>query len=142
MKWNPYHNKRNAMKFYMEKNNLYYFTFSPNSKKPIKAVICHLLPHTPVEDKSNSLENSGFEVINVRKMTANRRAPDGQTHVEPLPLSLVTLTRNIKSQQIFSHNSLNHIINKTELSRAQTSLTQYYNCQNCGHVWANCKQPP
>jgi DNA-directed RNA polymerase subunit M/transcription elongation factor TFIIS len=28
------------------------------------------------------------------------------------------------------------------LSRAQTSLTQYYNCQNCGHVWANCKQPP
>jgi hypothetical protein len=30
-----------AMKFYLEKNNLHYFTFSPNSEKPIKAVIHH-----------------------------------------------------------------------------------------------------
>jgi hypothetical protein len=31
-----------AMKSYLEKNNLHYFTFSPNYEKPIKAVICHL----------------------------------------------------------------------------------------------------
>jgi hypothetical protein len=31
-----------AMKSYLEKNNLQYFTFSPNSEKPIKAVICYL----------------------------------------------------------------------------------------------------
>jgi hypothetical protein len=33
-----------AMISYLEKNNLHYFTFSPNSEKPIKAVICHLPP--------------------------------------------------------------------------------------------------
>jgi hypothetical protein len=31
---------------------------------------------------------------------------------------------------------------KVELYRAQTGLTQCYNCQQFGLVWANCKQPP
>jgi hypothetical protein len=44
------------MKSYLEKNNLQYFTFSPNSEKPIKAVIRHPPPDTPAEDISNSLE--------------------------------------------------------------------------------------
>jgi hypothetical protein len=59
-----------AMKSYLEKNNLHYFTFSPNSEKPIKAVIRHLPPDTSVEDISNSPEDLGFKVINVRQMTA------------------------------------------------------------------------
>jgi hypothetical protein len=63
------------MKSYLEKNNLQYFTFSPNSEKPIKAVIRHLPPDTPAEDISSSLENLGFSVINVRQLTTNRRAP-------------------------------------------------------------------
>ena len=29
-----------------------------------------------------------------------------------------------------------------EAYRARTGLTQCYNCQQFGHVWANCKQPP
>jgi hypothetical protein len=37
-----------AMKFYLEKNNLHYFTFYPNSEKYIKAVIHHLPPYMPV----------------------------------------------------------------------------------------------
>jgi hypothetical protein len=44
------------VKFYLEKNNLLYFTFSQNSEKPIKAVFCHLTPDMPAEDISNSLE--------------------------------------------------------------------------------------
>jgi hypothetical protein len=43
--------------------------------------------------------------------------------VETLPLFLVSLTRNIESQEIFKLNSLNHIIIKAELYRAQTGLT-------------------
>jgi hypothetical protein len=78
----------------------------------------------------------------VRQMTTDRTAPNGQTHVEPFPLFLVTLTSNIKCEEIFKLNSLNIIIIKVELYRAQTGLTQCYNCQNFGHVWANCKQPP
>jgi hypothetical protein len=46
-KWSPYHKNRAdylAIISYLEKNNLHYFNFSPNSEKPIKAVICHLPP--------------------------------------------------------------------------------------------------
>jgi hypothetical protein len=130
-----------AMQSYLAKNNLRYFTFSPNSEKPVKVVIRHLPPDTPAEDISNSLEILGFNVINVWQMTAVRRAPHGQTHVEPLPLFLVALTRNIKSQQTFKLNSLNHIIIKVEIYITQPGLMQCYKCQNFGHVWTNCKQP-
>jgi hypothetical protein len=90
-----------AMKSYLGKNNLHHFTFSPNSEKPIKAVIRHLPPDTPAEVVSNSLEDLGFDHINVRQFTTNRTAPNRQTHVETLPLFLVTLTRKLKSREIF-----------------------------------------
>jgi hypothetical protein len=82
-----------ATKSYQEKNNPHYFIFFPNSEKPIKAIINHFPPDTPA--------NLDFNVIKVREMTATPRAPNGHTHVEPLPLFLVILTRNIKSQEIF-----------------------------------------
>jgi hypothetical protein len=68
-----------AMKSSLEKNNLHYFNFSPNSEKPIKAVIRHLPPDTPRENISNSLENLGFNIINVRQLATNQRAPNEQT---------------------------------------------------------------
>jgi hypothetical protein len=125
-----------AIKSYLEKNNLHYFALSPNSEKPTKAVIRHLPPDTPAEAISNSLEDSGFSDNNVRQITAARRAP-----MELLPLFLVTLVRNIKSQEIFKLNSLTHIT-KVKLYGAQTSFTHCYNRKIFGHVWANCKQPP
>jgi hypothetical protein len=91
----------------------------------------------PAEDISICLEDLGFNVINVRLMMATQTARIRQTHVEPLPLFLVTLTRNIKSQEIFKLNSLNHVIIKVDLYRVQIG----YDCQNFGHVWANCKHP-
>jgi hypothetical protein len=48
-----------------------------------------------VEHISNSLENLGLSVNDVRQMTPTQRAPNEQTDVEFLPLLLVTLTRNI-----------------------------------------------
>jgi hypothetical protein len=72
------------MKSYLEKNDLHYFTFPANSEKPMKRVIHLLPPGTPVEDISNSLENLGFNVINVRQMTATQIAPKWtNTHVTP-----------------------------------------------------------
>jgi hypothetical protein len=58
-----------AMKSYLEKSNLHCFTFSPNSEKPLKAVIHHLSADTPAEDISNKLEDIGFNTINMRQMT-------------------------------------------------------------------------
>jgi hypothetical protein len=103
-----------AMKSYLEKNNRHYFIFSPNPEKPINAVIHHLHPDTPEEDISNSREDLGFKVINVWQMTTTRRASNGQSYVETLPIFLVTLTRNIKPQEIYKLNSLRHIIIKIE----------------------------
>jgi hypothetical protein len=64
-----------AMKYYLEKNNLHYFTFSPNSEKPMKVVIYQLPQDTPVEYVCNSLEDLGCNIINVRQMIAIRIAP-------------------------------------------------------------------
>jgi hypothetical protein len=93
------------MKSYLDKNNLHYFTVFLNSVRPIKAVIRHLPPDTPAEDISNGLESSDFIIINVRKMKANKRAPNEQTHMNLLLLFLVKLTRNI-----FKLNSLNDFV--------------------------------
>jgi hypothetical protein len=70
-----------AMKSYLEENNLHYFTFSPNSETPIKADIPHLPPDTPAEGIYNSLEDLGFNVINMSHMMATRTVRDGQIHV-------------------------------------------------------------
>jgi hypothetical protein len=75
-------------------------------------------------------------------MTANRPSPEGGSHSINLPLFLVILTRSPKSQEIFKLNSLCHIIIRVEAYRAQNGLTQCFNCQQFGHFWANCRQPP
>jgi hypothetical protein len=71
-----------AMQSYLEKNYLQYFMFAPNSEKSIKAVIRHLPPDTSAEDISNSLKDLCFNVIKVRQLTTNRRALNGQIHVQ------------------------------------------------------------
>jgi hypothetical protein len=131
-----------AIHSYLETHKLPYFTFFPKSQKPIKAVICHLPHNTPAEDISDGLVNLGFDIISVKQMTTTHRSStDGQTSIN-LPLYLITLPRTLKSQDIFQIRSLWHIAIKVEAYKAQTSLTQCYNCQKFGHVWANCKQPP
>jgi hypothetical protein len=52
-----------------------------------------------------------------------------------LPLFLVTLRRNRKSQEVFKLASLSHVIIKVEAYRAQTGLIKCYNYQKFGHVW-------
>jgi hypothetical protein len=130
-----------AIRTYLENQNLPYFTFFPKSQKPIKAVIRHLPINTPAEDISDGLVEVGFDVITVRQMTTTRGLTTGQSTVN-LPLFLITLPRTPKSQEIFKLTSLCYIAVKVEAYKAQTGLTQCYNCQQFGHVWANCKQPP
>jgi hypothetical protein len=52
-----------------------------------------------------------------------------------------TLPRTTKSQEIFHLQGLCHISIKVEVHRTQSTLTQCHDCQQFGHVWANCKQP-
>jgi hypothetical protein len=80
-------------------------------------------PDTPAELISNIFHDLSFNVFNVREMTATQTVPNGHTHVYSLPLFHVTLTRNIKSQEIFTLNSLKNIIIKVELHRTQTGHT-------------------
>jgi hypothetical protein len=77
----------------------------------MKEVIRHLSPDTTEETISNSIEDFGFNVISLRQMTANRRAPHIQNYVEAL-LFLVTLTKTKKSREMFKLNSLKYIIIK------------------------------
>jgi hypothetical protein len=130
-----------AVKNYFNTQSLPYFTFFPKSLKPIKAVIRHLPHNTPAEDMAEGLGDIGFDVISVKQMSSVRRSPEGPTNIT-LPLFLVTLPRTTKSSEIFQLSSLCHISIKVEAYKSQNNLTQCFNCQKFGHVWANCKQPP
>jgi hypothetical protein len=130
-----------AVKHYFDNQSLPYFTFSPKSQKPIKAVIRHLPHNTPAEDIAEGLGDIGFDVISVKQMSSVRRSPEGPTNIT-LPLFLVTLPRTTKSSELFKLSSLCHISIRVEAYKSQNSLTQCFNCQKFGHVWANCKQPP
>jgi hypothetical protein len=118
-----------------------YNTFYPKSERPIKAVIRHLPINTPAKDIAEELVDLDFELISVRQMSTARRSPEGATSIT-LPLFLVTLSRTTKSQDFFKLSNLCHISIKVESYKSQNALTQCYNCQKFGHVWANYKQVP
>jgi hypothetical protein len=105
-------------------------------------VIRHLPINTPAEDICDGLVRLGFDVVKVKQMTTTRRSSPEEPRLSNLPLFLVTLPRTAKSQQIFQLPSLCHIAIKVEAYRSQNALTQCHNCQQFGHVWAKCKQPP
>jgi hypothetical protein len=126
-----------AIKKHLEDKKISFYAFFPKSLKSIKAVIRHLTGNTPAEDIAKELQGTGFDIISVRQLTS--RKPQAPIN---LPLFLVTLPRNDKSQEIFHLSSLSHVIVRVEAYRAQTGLTQCYNCQQFGHIWVNCKQPP
>jgi hypothetical protein len=64
-----------SVKSRFDTNNLSYYTFCPKSEKPMKAVVRHLPQNTPAEDISDGVVSLGFDVINVKQMTATRRHP-------------------------------------------------------------------
>jgi hypothetical protein len=131
-----------AIKSLFNNEKLSYFTSHPKSLKPIKAVIRHLPTNTPADEIYEALTELGFEVISVKQMSSNRRAPpEGGSKSKKLPLFLITLPRNEKSQNIFKLTGLCHISIKVETYRNQNCLTQCHNCQQFGNVWANCNQP-
>jgi hypothetical protein len=129
-----------AIKEYFNSQNLNYFTLFPKSLKPMKAVIRHLPGNTPAEEIYEGLEELGFDIISVRQMSTTRRS-QGSESIN-LPLFLITLPKSEKSHEIFKLTSLCYISIKVEPYRSQNGLTQCHNCQQFGHVWANCKQPP
>jgi hypothetical protein len=83
-----------------------------------------------------------FDVIIIKQMSAFRRLHvDGKSMTINLLLFLVTIPRTAKSQEIFKLVRLCHISVRVETCKAQSGLTQRYNCQMFGHVWANGRQP-
>jgi hypothetical protein len=98
-----------AIKKHLENHNLSYFTFFPKSEKPVKDVIRHLLKDTPAQNISDGLVSLGFDVINVKQMTATRRIPTEGTNNVNLPLFLITLHRTAKSQELFRLTNLCHM---------------------------------
>jgi len=131
-----------TLKNHLDQNQTHYYTFHPKAEKLIKAVIWHLPGETPAEDIANKLLSLEYNVHNVRQMTTSRLESEGGSQTQALPLFLITLEWDKKSQQIFKLTHLNHVSIQVEAYRALTGLKQWYNCQQFGHVWAPCKQPP
>jgi hypothetical protein len=130
-----------AVKTFLNTHSLPYFTYYPKPQKPIKAVIRHLPHNAPAEDIAEGLGDIGFDVISVKQMSSVRRSLEGPTNIT-LPLFLLTLPRTTKFSELFKLSSFCHISIKVEAYKSHNILTQCFNCQKFGHVWANCKQPP
>ena len=130
-----------TLKTHLENTKRNYYTFHPKDEKPIKAVIRHLPIDTLAEDIANELLAMDYKVHNVKQMSTTRQQPEGGRLTQAKPL-FITLERSEKSEEIFKLTQLHHIIIQVEAYRARTGLTQCFNCQQFGHVWANCKQPP
>jgi hypothetical protein len=113
-----------AIKAYLEKNNVFYYTFFPKSEKPIKAVIRHLPQNTPAEDISDRLLSLGFDVISAKQMATTRRSNTEGPSTGNVPLFLITLHRTSKFHEIFRLTGLCHISIKVEAYRAQSELTE------------------
>jgi hypothetical protein len=130
-----------AVKTSLNNHSLSYYTFYPKADKPINAVIRHLPINAPAEGIAEGLVDIGFDVIIVKQMSSVRRSLDGFANIT-LPLFLVALPKTIKSSELFKLSSLCHISIKVEAYKSQNTLSQCFNCQKFGHVWANCRQPP
>jgi hypothetical protein len=72
--------------------------------------------NTSSEDITVALQELGYEVINVKQMTAKFPFPEGEVTLLFFPLFLITLVRNQKSPDIFKNSSLRNIIVKVEAS--------------------------
>jgi hypothetical protein len=129
-----------AIKEYFSSQTLNYFTFYPKSLKPIKAVIQHLPGNTLAEEIYEGLVELGFDIISVKQMSTTHRSQGSSS--TSLPLFLITLPRSEKSREVYKLTSLCYTAIKVELYKSQSGFTQCHNCQQFGHVWANCKQPP
>jgi hypothetical protein len=127
---------------HFDNQKYHYYTFHTKSEKPIKTVIRQLQINTPAEDISSSQEDLGCSIISVKQMTSSRPSAEAGTHPTNQPLFLITLDRSEKSKDIFKLTNICHIAVKVEAYRAQSGLTQCYNCQKFGHVLENCRQPP
>jgi hypothetical protein len=119
-----------VVKSHLSTNKLSYFTFSSKSQKPIKAVIRHLPQNTAAEDISDGLVTLGFDVVSAKLMTTTHGSPSEERITRHLPLFLITLSRTVKSQEIFQLQSLCHIFIRVEAYRAESGLTQCHNLNN------------
>jgi hypothetical protein len=80
-------------KFLTEKN-LHFVTFYTMVNKPVKAVIGYLPGNISAEDIPVALQETDYDSISVKQMTANHPTPEGGVTHTSLPLFLVTLERN------------------------------------------------
>jgi hypothetical protein len=136
-----------AIKSFLEKENLHFFIFHPKSLKPFKVVIRRLPSVSPAEEIYEALTDLGFDVMSVKQIMSSRRSlPEAGQKSANVPLTqllfLITLPKNEKSQEIFKLTGLCHISIQVEAYRSINNLTQCHNCQQFGHAWANCSQPP
>jgi hypothetical protein len=124
-----------AIMRHLHAHNAPYHKLDLQPMKPMKAVIRQLPGDTPAEDTSNEVATLGYSVISVRQMTAILPQPQGG-------YKTFSVTCNEKFPDIFKLTCPGHIVIKAEEYRAQAGLTQCYNCQKFGHVWAKWRPPP
>jgi hypothetical protein len=87
----------NTIQKFLTEKNLHFCTFCIKADKLVKAIIRHLSGNNSAEDITVALQEIDYDIINVKQMTAKRPSPEGVVTHTSLPLFLVILARNQKS---------------------------------------------
>jgi hypothetical protein len=96
--------------------------------------------NSPAQYISDGLLDLGF--TSVKQISVTRLSPSEGPQPKTSPLFLINWPRTVKFQEIFRLTTLCHIAIRVEAYGTQNGLTECHNCQQFGHVWPNCKQPP
>ncbi|GFV28616.1 nucleic-acid-binding protein from transposon X-element [Trichonephila clavipes] len=111
-----------------------FYSITPKSEPTIKVVIKGLPKDSKTLDIHNDLLDLGFTVDRVSQQT-------GRITNQLLPVSMVTLPRNINNANIFKVNKLSYLMVTVEGYDSKGG-TQCYQCQKFNRTASNCHIKP
>ncbi|GFW14324.1 nucleic-acid-binding protein from transposon X-element [Trichonephila clavipes] len=128
------HDQFHELNALLEAQNFEFYSITPKHLRPIKVVIKGLPKDTKTHEIHQDLLDLGFTFDRVSQLT-------GRITIQPLPVFLATLPRNIDNAKIFKVNKLAYITVIIEGYESK-GVTQCYQCQKFNPTASNCHIKP
>lgn len=121
----------------LDQTETQYFTHDLPEEKSLRVVVRGVLGVISLTELKDELTNLGFNITNISQM--HRSANGTKTW---LPLALIQLPKNGKSNEILQLTHIRQIRCKVETQRHTKQIAQCHRCQRFGHSQTHCKLDP
>jgi len=120
---------------FLEEEKIPFHTFQLQQDKPLKVVIRGIPADVDTEPLKAELKEKGLPVIAVARMSNRLK--------KPMPLLLVTLSREQKAKEIFNLTSLSYLRVSVESPHKKPgTVSQCHRCQRFHHAQRGCRAEP